>query len=163
MIKKFLAIFIIIFSVGWLANDVYSSYSNLESPRFLPSFVSSERNSPSDWVKEDNIFVFDDKIVINIEDATWTAYADTNSMDPFIDEGANGLEITPKNPEDLQVGDVISYISTLDNAFVAHRIVKIGYDGDGWYAITKGDNNSIADPEKIRFNQIKYVLIGVIY
>lgn len=163
MIRKLITIFIAVFALGWLANSVYSDYSSLEAPRILPLFMSPEVNSPSDWVNEDQIAILEDKIIINIKDATWARYADTNSMDPLIDKNSNGLEIVPKSPEDLHSGDVISYISKLDNAFVAHRIVKTNYDNEGWYAITKGDNTSIADPEKVRFNQIKYVLIGIIY
>ncbi len=45
---------------------------------------------------------------------------------------------------------------------IIHRVVEIGEDEQGTYFITKGDNNFFSDG-KVRFGQIKYVTIGVIY
>jgi hypothetical protein len=39
----------------------------------------------------------------------------------------------------------------------------MGYDKEGWYAVTKGDNTGMNDPDKVRFEQIKFVLVGVLY
>ena len=84
-------------------------------------------------------------------------------MDPIIDKNTNTIEIIPNNPEQLQTGDIISYKSSIYNIIVIHRIVDIKEDADGIYFITKGDNNPIADKEKVRFEQIKGVVVGVIY
>ncbi len=46
---------------------------------------------------------------------------------------------------------------------IVHRIVEIGNDDEGRYYILKGDNNRFADPGKIRYPQIRYVLIAVVY
>ena len=46
---------------------------------------------------------------------------------------------------------------------VIHRIAEISNDEQGWYAIVKGDNNEAPDPERVRFEQIKKVLVGVLY
>lgn len=43
-----------------------------------------------------------------------------------------------------------------------HRVVEIGEDEQGWFAITKGDNNEEVDPGKRRFQDIKRITVGVI-
>ena len=146
-----------IFMLGWFSSLAVSN-SNLQIPF---AFNTSEKPSPKDRVSEDDIVVLKDKIIINIPDATFAGYTDTNSMDPLIDIESNGLEIVPKSQNDLQVGDVIAYQSGY--GVIIHRIIQIDQDKQGWYCITKGDNSTIQDSNKIRFEQVKFVLIGVIY
>lgn len=161
--KKLIFLIIIVFALGWATNSLYDYYSYTEQPKIIPYLVNSERISPSDWIKEDQIYVFDNQVILDIKDVTWTRYANTNSMDPVLDETATGLEIRPKTPEELHLGDIISYKSDIFDAFIVHRIIRIGDDEKGWYAIVKGDNSTIQDPERVRFNQIDAVLIGIIY
>ncbi len=123
--------------------------------------ASPEQLSPTDRVSEDQVFIFPDYIVINVKNARWASFADTNSMDPLIDKGANALQVIPAKTDEIQVGDVISYQDT--DLRIIHRVVYIGEDVDGWYCIVKGDNNKIADPGKIRFEQIDRVLFGILY
>jgi len=42
-------------------------------------------------------------------------------------------------------------------------VMQVDYDNLGWYAIVKGDNNPRPDPNKVRFNQIKRILVMIIY
>lgn len=161
--KRFLLLLIIIgssFALGWSANTYASLYS--EQP---VSFASRPQNllSPADHVSEDQINVYDDRIIIDISNAIWSKFAPTRSMDPFLDSGANGIEIRPKSISDINPGDVISYHSEIANSLIIHRVVKIDFDEQGWYAVAKGDNNSENDPEKIRFDMINGVLVGIIY
>ncbi len=135
-----------------------------EKPLAFGSFFSEgtlERPSPYDWVKEEQIHIYDDKVVIDLEDAQLTEFANTNSMDPLIDENSNGIEIIPESIADIHIGDVVSYKSGED--IIIHRVVFIGADEQGWYALMKGDNNNVKDPEKVRFEQIERILVGVIY
>ena len=122
---------------------------------------TSEQPSPADRVKESQIYVYPDEVVINIENAVWSTFTDTNSMDPVIDAGANAIQIVPKSPTEIQVGDIISYDTSIGT--VIHRVIEIGYDDKGWYAIAKGDNNSEPDPSKVRFEKIKRVVVAIIY
>lgn len=124
---------------------------------------SKDVSSPSDTVAVNQISVYDDKVIINVKNTYWTEYSDTNSMDPTIDQEANGIEIVPKSENDLKVGDIVSYEPYNDDGLIVHRIVSIGSDNLGAYYTMKGDNNSSADPEKVRFNQIKYKTIAIIY
>jgi len=149
----------LVFLLGFLSNSLLSIAQNAEIPFSIGK--TAERYSPSDRISENDIEVYDNKIVINLQDATWAKYADTNSMDPVLDKGANGIEIKPSFESQLKIGDIISYKS--GSGLIVHRITKTGYDKDGWYAITKGDNNAIEDPAKVRFSQINGVLVALIY
>ena len=160
--KKQIIVVLLAFMLGLVFNDAYSELSSLERP--LSLFQDGiEKDSPSDWIKEDQIKVYNDKVIINLKDAEWASFIDTNSMDPVLDETANAIQIIPKSTDDIQVGDIISYKSDYADGTIIHRVIRIGNDEKGWYCIVKGDNNQSPDPGKIRFNQIKRVLVAIIY
>ncbi len=117
--------------------------------------------SPANRISEDQIKVYEDRVVLEINGVQWASFTDTNSMDPVIDTGANALQLVPKSPQDIILGDIISYQT--DKGVIIHRVVEIGQDNQGWYAITQGDNIAQKDPQKVRFGQVKRVLIGIIY
>lgn len=125
-----------------------------------PSGTAEERVSPPDRITENQIEILNDKIIIHIGNAHLSRYTNTNSMDPLIDENSNGIEIIPKTPEDIHVGDIVTY--ERDGIMVIHRVIEIGEDRKGRYYIVKGDNNK-EKGEKIRFKQIKYITIGILY
>lgn len=132
----------------------------------LKDFVESpapERASPKDRISEDQIHVYDDHVSIQVANLTWATFEGTNSMDPLVDVGVNALEMNVSSPADLQEGDVVSYRSEYVDGAIFHRIIEIGEDDEGWFAIVKGDNNFGRDPGKIRFAQIDRVLVAVIY
>ena len=160
-IKKGIII-IIIFLLGWLSADVYSIYSDINKEQPF-SISSNELKSPSDWIKESEIELSKNQVIINIDNATWVQFTDTNSMDPVIDIGSNAIEIKPSSPDVLKIGDIISYDSNRIKGNIIHRIISIEEDENGIYFITKGDNNQRIDPEKIRFDQIKGVVVGILY
>jgi signal peptidase I len=128
----------------------------------IATYFFSEKISPGDRIKDNDIYVQEDKIIINVKKAKATRFADTNSMDPFLDKGSNGIEIKPEKPEDIKVGDIISYKSDKYDGIIIHRVIEIKKDNEIYY-MAKGDNNQEADDEKIRFNQVQGILIGVIY
>lgn len=131
--------------------------------RHPATFTSNELISPHDRIKDSQIHIYQNRIIIDIENANYARYADTNSMDPILDNGATGIEIIPTNKDEIKVGDIITYQPDWTNNLVVHRVIYIGEDEHGWYCYTKGDNTSSIDPGRIRFNQIKYLLIGVLY
>ncbi len=122
-----------------------------------------ERASPSNWIEQEQIHLYRDKVVIEMQDPQWAVFADSNSMDPFIDTGAHALQVVPQSEDDLAVGDVISFSRAGESKVIIHRIYEIGHDQDGWFATTKGDNNYAIDEGKVRFSQIHRVLVGVLY
>ena len=158
---KFKIIIIALFAliIGLISGYSLSTINHTEVPF---SLTALEKPSPHDWIKEEQIHVLNDKIIIEIEGASWASYTDTNSMDPLLDETANGIEITPNSTNDIHIGDIVAYTPTWTNNLVVHRVTEINEDEYGWYAIVKPDN-STNNTEKIRFDQIKFITIGVLY
>jgi len=120
-----------------------------------------EMVSPADRVDSENIAIMANGVLIrDLKDVRLVNVADTNSMDPVLDAEATAIEIIVESADELHVGDIISY--QLGSNTIIHRIISIGNDGE-WYAITKGDNNAVSDPAKVRFEQIKGVVVGIVY
>lgn len=80
------------------------------------------------------------------------SYVPTDSMEPTINKG-DYIMFTKANYDSVGVGDIIIYRSSKD-IFIVHRIVDSGVDSKGNYYITKGDNNTIADTERVYSNMI---------
>ena len=163
--KTFLVISVILssFLVGFLANSYITiSSSDKEFPLNNLFSRDTDRNSPSDIIKESDIEISEDRLIIHIKDPLISSYEDTNSMDPVFDFGHNGIEIKP-NCYNLIKGDIIAYRATWTQGTVVHRIVEINQDNFGLLFTAKGDNSSIDDPQKIRCSEIKYQVIGVLY
>ncbi len=121
-----------------------------------------ERISPFDWIKESQIEMRPDGVFIHVNNPQWAILADTNSMDPVFDAGSHLIQVYPTSQSDVHVGDVISYDSPLGFSIV-HRVIEIGFDEEGWYAILKGDNNPTPDPWKVRFDWITRILVMIVY
>lgn len=186
MIKKILLI-ICVFLLGVIATNIYSHYASAEQYVQQPDNnnqpggyeyqtenalaramamlheTGKEIASPANRVAEDLILVTNEKVVLNIKGAEWASFTDTNSMDPVIDAGAHAIEIAPKSEDDVQVGDIAAYKSDYAEGTIIHRVVFKGQDEKGTYYILKGDNNPINDPGKIRFSQIKSLVVAIIY
>ena len=125
--------------------------------------VPEERLSPNDHIKNLQIKVYDNKVEISLGNyqGGWARFAGGNSMDPVLDESANSVEIIPQTTDDIHQGDIIAF--SYGSSLIVHRVLDTGYDTEGWYAITGGDNSNIADAGKRRFSDIKYVTIGILY
>jgi len=136
--------------VGGLVFPIIGTAGNIESPFGL----TLEKASPSDWISEEQIEMKPDKIIINIENAKISRYADTNSMDPILDKESNGIEIVAQSPDQIEAGNIITYEK--NGSLIVHRVANVGEDEEGWYCITKGDNNLSTDG-KIRFEDIRYI------
>ena len=149
-----------IFAIGSFSALALNSYlsNSLEHP--FSYSTSSEIKAPSDSIKENQIIVYDDKVVIDIKDASLSAYAQTGSMLPFLDKGANGIIVAPKSEDEVNVGDIITFRQ--DSKLIVHRVVEKGEDAEGTYFITQGDNNTYPDG-KVRFSDIKYITVGILY
>ena len=126
------------------------------------SAAALDRPSPFSRITKDRIHFYQDHIRIDLPDAVWTTFADSNSMDPLFDEGHFGIEVVPKNSSEIHIGDIVSYTEDNSSIAVVHRVFSIGDDGE-WYAIIAGDNNPAPDPSKVRFDKIKRVMVGIIY
>lgn len=157
--KKLLLLMALVFSfiVGF-TSSICLSEANYEIP--LNDVINREKISPSDMIKENQIKIYDDKVVIYVDNPQWASYIDTNSMDPVLDSGANGLEMVPQSPNDVNIGDIATY--SYKDDLVVHRVIDKKFENDSYWYLFKGDNNSTSDGW-IEFNDIKYVTWGVIY
>jgi hypothetical protein len=146
ILKHILMILILIFSFF-----IYEWYTH-----------STNIRGSQDWIKQNQIHVYGDKVVIDVNISNWATYEDTHSMQPTFNSDSNGIEIMPENENQLKIGDVVCYKNYL-NQSVVHRIVNIGTDKEGKYFIMKGDNIPLPDPYKVRFNQISGVTVIMVY
>ena len=149
-----IVLLVLVFHVLFIVSnpDVVSNLFHHESKQVL--------SAPSDFITEDKIIAYPDKLVLEIGNYSLSRYAPTGSMIPMLDSSADGVGIKPKSADDLHVGDVITFRK--DGELIVHRIVEKGIDDEGDYFITKGDNNNITDG-KVRFSQVDSVLVAIIY
>jgi|TARA_B100000315_G_C14400972_1_gene506453 hypothetical protein len=138
------------------------SVDNINGYFALDLDKATEVNSPSDRIKEDQIKVYNSLVIMDIERSELVSLEDTNSMDPLIDEDSNILQIMPESPEDINVGDIVSYQDDFGKV-ILHRVVEISEDSEGKFFVLKGDNNDSVDDSKVRFEQIKGVLVAIVY
>jgi len=127
------------------------------------NFSAGVEINPFRRISREDIQVYGDRVVIYVNKAFTAGFSNSKSMYPFISEDAYALEIKPATKDELKPGDIIGFASASFNTTIIHRIVETGEDDNGWFAVTKGDNNPLPDPDKIRFDDIKGVLIGLIY
>jgi len=153
--KYIVTAFVLGIIFGVLALSILSS--QVEKPFRL---FSENISKPGDDIKEEDIIITDDEIILKIKDCSISRYADTGSMLPVLDENSNGIRIPVYSEKDINLGDIVTFKTK--EGLIVHRVIEIGEDSEGWYIMTKGDNNSISDG-KIRFNQIKYKTIGVLW
>ncbi len=159
-LKKILKISII-FLIGFFSANLLSYYLvyGVENP-FSGGFNFSDSSAPHDYIKESQIDVYPDKIILNVKEASISRYAPTGSMKPTFDENSNGIRVVPASENDIQIGDIVTYKE--GDSLIVHRVIDKGTDSGGMYFITKGDNNTLSDG-KVRFKDIKYITIGVIF
>ena len=145
--------FVLVFLIGFLSAQVWDSYS-----AGITGLVVDK--TPSDFVSERDILVYDDKIVIKVENASLSNYDSTGSMGAVLGEGVNGIRVRPMFADEISVGDIVTF--TKGEELIVHRVVEKGIDSEGVYFITKGDSSDRADG-KIRFENIEWKTIGLIY
>ena len=87
------------------------------------------------------------------------------SMNPVIKVYDVVVNVKPSNPDDIKVGDIITYVSTNPTSLgmtITHRVVAVYKNNNGNYEYqTQGDNNSEADSVLVTYSHIigKKILI----
>ncbi len=80
------------------------------------------------------------------------------SMTPVINVYDVVVNTRVNNPEDIQVGDIITYVSaspTSEGMTITHRVTFINTLPDGTYEyMTQGDNNSEPDSLYVKYDQV---------
>lgn len=88
------------------------------------------------------------------------------SMTPVIKVYDVVVNIRPNKADDIQIGDIITYISRDPNSSgmtITHRVIEISHDSEGNKEfLTQGDNNNDPDPLYVPFKDIVGVEIAII-
>lgn len=142
---------------------------------FLPApsnKITTQSYCPNQ-IKDSQILLYTDKIVINdtnlnVENGS---IIEGGSMLPTIVPNKTTLLIRNiTNIDNLCVGDIIIFNNSLLDckrlsvqSLILHRIISKDIDKEGIYFYTKGDNNYFEDKCKVRKDNIKFVLIGMLY
>jgi len=128
---------------------------------------------PSDYLTEKNIIFGSKKLgLFDISDyyailtldkePSMAQFKGTGSMRPCLGKFTNGIQIVPDSIDEIDEGDIIAYEND-EGTLIVHRVIDIDYDEDGWFIRAKGDNNSIKDEKIIRFEDIKYKIIALVF
>ena len=81
----------------------------------------------------------------------------TESMEPNINRNDVIVDLTIKNPEDIKIGDVITFVSTSSltkGMVITHRVINIKQDENGYSYQTKGDANLSPDTAYVPFANV---------
>ncbi len=147
------------FSCAFLSYIVFI----VSNPLLFTGLVIGEESTPrapQSRISNEEILILEDKIILSIENTTLVSYEDSDSMSPLLNNQTKGIRIKPGSESELFVGDIISFRE--NGRLIVHRIIEIGMDVNGTYFVTRGDNSSFLD-RKIRFNEIEYVTIGILW
>jgi len=88
----------------------------------------------------------------------------TYSMYPTFTNGNYIITVRDFDKGDIEEGVIIGYKSDENgNTIILHRVIEESYDDEGVYYKAKGDNNKLIDDKKIRFEDVEFVVAGVIY
>ena len=126
-------------------------------------FATTDKETPypQDRINPDQISVQNNQFAVkNLTNLRFVKLKNAYSMYPVLAEGSHVIETTDFTKDSLKLGDIVSFQDT-DNLII-HRILEVGNDEQGWYVITKGDNNDL-DDGKVRFDQLKGVVVAIIY
>jgi len=91
-------------------------------------------------------------------------YVEGISMHPTLENG-DLIVMDRTNFDNLKVGDIIVFDSSIYNFRIVHRIIDIGTSNGDRILFTQGDNNHIPDPSYVKRSDYigKYVGIRVPY
>ena len=79
------------------------------------------------------------------------------SMEPNINVFDVIVDVNVKKPEDIKVGDVITFISSSNlttNMTITHRVIEVVKDGENYSYKTQGDANLIPDNANAKFENV---------
>ncbi|MBS3074496.1 hypothetical protein J4447_03510 [Candidatus Pacearchaeota archaeon] len=160
-LHKLRTIIVVLISLisGFLLSQAIPQLNMIEKPLSLG--ITGSAVAPSYNIAPADITILPDMIIIKLSNASLSGYAATGSMLPVLNEDSKGIKIPVTSPEQLHAGDIITYRDKSGD-LVIHRIMSIGFDEKGTYYIMKGDNNIISDG-RIRFEQILYKLVVLVY
>ncbi len=118
--------------------------------------------APQDRIKQGDISIFGNRFTVREGDVFVAVFENTDSMKPVLDQTSLAIQVPPSNYE-VETGDIIAFKANYTDKLVVHRIIATGTDSQGWFAITKGDNNPTPDQGKVRKEDIVGVTLSILY
>lgn len=123
---------------------------------------------PCHRIDYEQIKVYPMQVMIHQDNIIHSGVLNTNSMLPTITSESTILLKKPTSIQDVCIGDIIYYKTNNctfpKSEFVLHRVISQNEDILGIYYNAKGDNNgNVIDNCKIRYEDIKYVVVGILY
>ena len=154
--KKF---YLELFILGFISCIIFMMVLSISGLwKYGSPVIESEVYAPGDWIGTDELELTQNSLILHIPGLSLSSYEPTGSMKPLFDDESNGIRIVPENQDQINVGDII----TFGEEHIVHRVIEKGEDQEGIWFLTQGDNNTLSD-DKIRFKEIKYVTIGILY
>ncbi len=127
---------------------------------------SLERKSatvgPTNVTGQDALDFSPDKATLHVAQPFGAVLTDSDSMRPVMDEDTMLVQIPPEQRE-IRPGDIIAFTANYSATIIVHRVIAVGKDDEGWFAITKGDNNVKPDPEKVRRDDLIGITAATVY
>ncbi len=119
---------------------------------------------PGDILSTKDIHLNKQNVTINLGRFILFSSIDSGSMRPLFDGGHEILVQPMDNASKYNVGDIIVFEKLLHaNLPTAHQVIEKGIDNEGVYYLTKGYNNIIQDPFKVRPEEILGRIAVIIY
>lgn len=142
--------------------DVKSQPTIEEHPLYEYSYNLSQCDLKSK-INKNNIKFYPNKVIV-YEDFTYGVLSDTWSMLPLVDETSFFIlqDITKYNKE-INICDIIIWKDPNSLEQYGHRVIYKGYDKEGLFYVTKGDNTKHNDAKKIREDMVRFMVVGILY
>lgn len=170
MFKRLIIGIVLAFCLGWLASLAVGTPSApvnpVETAQETVRFFAEPQDvpGPTTSLQANQVHVFNDHVRIDLKGAIPAVFTDTDSMGATLDKGTIAIEVPITDIDQLQEGDIGSYVTPLaPGATIIHRVVETGVDEEGPYWIFQGDGLSTTDPAKVRFEQLRREVVGLLY
>jgi len=121
--------------------------------------TSDENFDSIQRVPFDKISVYPDRIQIDQPGIRY-AKVTSNSMAPIITDKSTVFEKTPISPEEIKIGDTISYYEPTTNSVILHNVIEIQQKEGKTSYKTKGLANEKPDPWTVPYENVKGIMIG---
>lgn len=148
---KGVGIAIVFFILGFSLHVPLSAGTRLAT---TDATVESTQRIPFDAYK-----VYPDNLQINYPGLKY-AKVSSDSMAPLITHDSVVFEKAPESPDDIHIGDVISFYEPSVDGIVLHMVIDIVQSDTTTHYQTKGVANAEADPWLVPYSNVKGIMVG---
>jgi signal peptidase I len=109
----------------------------------------------------ESINVYSDHVQIDYPGLKY-ARVISDSMAPLLTHDSIVFEKSPSSPDEIHIGDIISFYEPSRNGIVLHMVIGIIYADDTVYYQTKGIANENADNWLVPFENVEGIMVGTV-